>query len=272
MERSLAGMLFVVAGVSLALASGGWWMQRIVFTPNANRETAAAILSEPEIRQEINGIVATATSPVIGRPLPELSPWLETEILSTSAGAAMMAPLTREIHDRVIGNRDQFQIQITGDQMVNIVRDHKAAEVSPVILPVPVIGTLKTTRIVIGWMIPITAVIGLIALLLGIFTRPERRDTLRGLGEFCFAMAVSMLVFGYLIPVQLLPAIDNGTWAQAIPQLAMRTIGVVLGAAVIFGLAGGALMLSSTSSGKRRQWSTPLSVARYRGGDNPGWG
>jgi hypothetical protein len=30
-------------------------------------------------------------------------------------------------------------------------------------------------------------------------------------------------------------------------------------------------VLASTSGGKRRQFSTPLSVARYRGGDNPGW-
>lgn len=272
MERSLAGMLFLVAAVALAISAGGWWMQRIVFTPNDHRDTAAAILAEPEIRQEINSIVSSATSPVIGRPLPELSPWLETEILSTDAGAAMMSSITEEIHDRIIGNRDNIQIQITGNQMVEIVRDQKAAEVDPVLLPIPVIGTLKTTRTSTGWMIPIIAIIGLLALLLGIFTRPERRDVLRGLGEFCLAMTVSMLVFGYLVPVQLLPAIDNGTWTQAVPRLALRTLPVVLGSAAIFGLCGAALILASTSGGKRRQWSTPLSVTRYRGGDNPGWG
>jgi len=32
------------------------------------------------------------------------------------------------------------------------------------------------------------------------------------------------------------------------------------------------LLHETLSGGKRRQWSTPLSVARYRGGDNPGWG
>ena len=54
-------------------------------------------------------------------------------------------------------------------------------------------------------------------MLLGIATRPERRDVLRGLGEFLLAMACSMIVFGYLIPVQLLPAIDNGVWTQGDP-------------------------------------------------------
>jgi hypothetical protein len=243
-----------------------------VFTPNDHSDTAAAMLEEPEIRKEINAIVTAASSPVIGRLPQELGPWLETEILSTEPGAAMMGPLMERIHDRVIGNSDDVQVMIDGTQMIDIVRDQAVADIEPVLLPIPVIGTMKTTRTLVGWLIPISAVIGLLAMLLGIFARPERRDVLRGFGEFFLAMTVSMLVFGYLIPVQLLPAIDNGTWAQVVPRLASRTVAVVLGSALIFGLAGGAFILASTSGGKRRQWSTPLSVTRYRGGDNPGWG
>jgi hypothetical protein len=121
-------------------------------------------------------------------------------------------------------------------------------------------------------MIPISAGLGLLALALGVIARPDRRDLLRGLGEFALALAASMLVFGYLIPVQFLTAIDNRTWTHAIPRLALRTLPVVLGAAAIFAASGAALVLASRAGGKRRQWSTPLSVARYRGGDNPGWG
>lgn len=265
-------MLFLVAGVALALSGGGWWMQRIVFTPNDHRDTAYAVLQEADIRQEINAIVSNATYPATGRPVQDLGPWLEANVLSTRAGAAMMGPIVEEIHDRIIGNRDDEPVELTGDQMVEIVRDQHAAVVEPVVLPIPVIGTLKTMRTTIGWVIPIAAALGAIAMLLGLATRPDRRDVLRGLGEFGLAMAVSMLVFGYLIPAQLITAIDNGTWTQAIPRLALRTLPVVLGAALILGLGGGALILASTSGGKRRQWSTPLSVARYRGGDNPGWG
>jgi hypothetical protein len=174
------------------------------------------------------------------------------------------------IHDKIIGNSDD-DIVVTGEQMIPIVRDQRAADVHEVTLPIPVIGTLKTTRTTIGWMIPIAAGIGAIAMLLGIATRPERRDVLRGLGEFFVAMACSMLVFGYLIPVQLLPAIDNGVWTKAIPRLAMRTLPFVLGSAAIFALGGTALILASMSGGKRRQFSTPLSVTRYRGDDDHGW-
>ncbi len=183
-----------------------------------------------------------------------------------------MMPVVRQAHDRIIGLRDDDPIQLTGDELVSIVRDQRAAEVATVTLPIQPIGVLKTTRSMLGWLIPISAAIGLIALVLGIITRPERRDVLRGLGEFGLALAASMLVFGYLLPVQFLTAIDNRTWTHAIPRLALRTLPVVIGTAAICAVGGVVLILASRAGGKRRQWSTPLSVARYRGGENPGWG
>jgi len=262
-------MLFLVAAVAFSIAGGAWWMQRVCFTPNDTRETAAAILKEPDIRGDINGVIAPASAPVLGVNTTELSTFLETQILSTHAGAAVMGPLMKQIHEKIIGNRHD-DIVVTGEEMIDIVRDQRAAGVPDVVLPIPVIGTLETTRTTIRWLIPIAAVIGAIAMLLGIATRPERRDVLRGLGEFFMAMACSMIVFGYLIPVQLLPAIDNGVWTKAIPRLAMRTLPFVLGSAAVFGLGGAALIMASMSGGKRRQFSTPLSVGRYRGDDH-GW-
>ena len=264
-------MLFLVAAVAMSLSAGAWWMQRIVFTPDATRDTAAAILEEPDIRLEINGLVAPASAPVVERTVPGLSDFLETEVLSTRAGAAMMAPIIEEAHNRIIGIRDE-PVRITGTQMIEIVRDQRAADASTVTMPIEPIGTLETFRSMTGWMIPIAGGLGLVLILLGVFTRPERRDVLRGLGEFGLALAVSMLLFGYALPVHMMTAIDNRTWTHVIPRLAMRTLPVVLGLALICALGGVALILASTSGGKRRQWSTPLSATRYRGGSNPGWG
>ena len=121
-------------------------------------------------------------------------------------------------------------------------------------------------------MIPIAGGLGLLLVLLGIFARPGRRDVLRGLGEFGIAMAASMLLFGYALPVHMMTAIDNRVWTHAVPRLAMRTLPVVLGLALICAVGGVALIVASTYGGQRRQWSTPLSATRYRGGNNPGWG
>lgn len=264
-------MFFLVAAVAIGIAAGAWWMQRIVFTPDATRATAAAILEEPDIRLDINSLVSAASSPVVGRSVSEIGTEVETQVLTTRAGALMMAPIIEQLHERILGLRDE-PVEITGVQMIEIVRDQRAAEAPTVTVPVDRIGVLENMRSVLRWLMLIGAGLGLVLFLLGVITRPERRDVLRGLGEFALALAASMLVFGYFLPVHMMTAIDNQTWTHAIPRLAMRTLPVVLGSIAVFAMTGTALILASAAGGKRRQWSTPLSVARYRGGENPGWG
>jgi hypothetical protein len=114
--------------------------------------------------------------------------------------------------------------------------------------------------------------LGLLMLVLGFVTRPERRELINALGETLIAFALAVLLFGYAIPVHLFTAIDNRTWTGAIPGLAERTLPVVVGTAGVLALAGVFLILTARSGGgSRKQWSTPVSMGRYRGGDNPGW-
>jgi hypothetical protein len=262
--------LFLVAGIAISIGAGSWWLQRVAFTPDATRDSAAAILQDPDIRIELNTLITGATAPSIGASPSELGTMLEDVVLSTRPGAAVMAPITERIHDLIIGNVDE-PVVLTGADMVPVVLDERAYDAPPVTLPIQTIGVLNNFRVMVGWLAMIATALGLIALILGILTRPERRDVYRGLGEFGIAMGASMVLFGYLIPVHLLPALDQQTWTHAIPRLALRTAPVVFGSAVIFAVVGIALILASMTGGKRRQWSTPLSVARYRGGDNPGW-
>ncbi|MEZ5296877.1 MAG: hypothetical protein R2697_11590 [Ilumatobacteraceae bacterium] len=264
-------MLFLVAAVAISIATGAWWLQRVAFTPDATRDSAAAILEEADIRVELNTVISGAAAPYIETNPTDLGTLLEDVVMTSRPGAAVMAPVLERIHDRIIGNLDD-PVVVTGADMVPIVRDERAHDAPDVTLPIGTIGVLANMRRTLGWLALGTGVIGVVALVLGILTRPDRRDVLRGLGEFGIALAASMIVFGYLVPVHLLTALDNQTWTHAIPRLAMRTTPVVFGAAVIFAVVGVVLILSSMSGGKRRQWSTPLSVARYRGGDNPGWG
>ena len=83
---------------------------------------------------------------------------------------------------------------------------------------------------------------------------------MRALGEFGIAIAASLIVFGYIIPVHLVPAIDDSTWTQASPRLALRSVSFVIGAVVVLAAGGVALIIASSGSGRRKQWSTPLSV------------
>lgn len=263
MERTLSALLLLVASIAISIALGGWWMQRIAFTPDDSRDTAAAILGDADIRQEINTVITGASAARLAMSTTELGSMLEFQVLDTRAGAAVLGPIIKQAHQRILGLHDD-PVLVTGVQMIDIVRDQRAADVPTVTLPVPVIGTLKTFRTVTRWLIPIAAAIGAILLLVGIVVRPERHELVRALGEFGIALAVSLMLFGYLIPVHLLTAIDNSTWANAIPRLAARTFSVVLGMSLIFGVGGLALIAFTRGGDKRSQFSRSTSASRYR--------
>lgn len=266
MQRSLAGVLFLLAAVAFGLAVGGWWLQRTVLTPADTRGQTEAILDNAEIRLEISTVVAAATSSTLAQTPNEIASFVDP-IIASRPGAAVMADIVEQAHRRLLG--DDEPVRVSGAQMVEIVRDERVAELSPVTLPVPEVGTLKLLDTVTTWMPPIMAVIGVILTLLAFVTRPERGEVVRALGELGVSLGASLLVFGYLLPVFLVPAIDDNTWTQAAPRLALRSAPLVVVATVILAVGGVVLIVASASTGKRKQWSTPLSVARYR--DDRSW-
>ena len=131
-------------------------------------------------------------------------------------------------------------MQITGEQMIQIVRDQRAVDVPglPIVLPVPKIGTLDcSTRRCAGSSRSPPRSAALI-LLLGLVDPPGRSDAgARRSASSASRSPRAVLVFGYIIPVHLVPAIDDSMWAQAIPRLAMRTLPFVLGAVVVLAAA-----------------------------------
>jgi hypothetical protein len=261
-QRSLASVLFLLAGVALSLAVGGWWLQRTVLTPDDSASHAEAILDDPDILSEVTTVVAAATAPALGQEPNELAAFI-SPLIGSHPGAGVMGDILDDAHRRVLGTRED-PVRITGAQMVEIVRDERAYDVASVTLPVPEVGTARLLDDVLTWMVPIAAILGAIMLLLAFITRPEKGEIVRALGEFGIALAVSMLLFGYVIPVWLVPAIDDNTWTRAIPQLALRTLPVELGAALVLTAGGIVLIISSSGTGRRKQWSTPLAVGRYR--------
>jgi hypothetical protein len=261
-QRSLAGVFFLLASVAFAIAVGGWWLQRAVFTPHPNGNQTEAILDDDGIRMEITTIVAFAAAPALEQSPNEVMAFVEP-LIGSSPGATVMTEIVNAAHRRILGDHPD-PVTIDGTQLVQIVRDERAADVPAITLPVPEIGTLKVLRSMLRWMVPVSAALGVLLTLLAFVTRPERREVVRAIGELGVALAVGIVLFGYLIPVHLVPSIDDSAWTQAVPRLALRSVAVVIGAAAVLALGGLAMILSAASSGKRKQWSTPLSVARYR--------
>lgn len=262
MQRNLAGLCFTVTAILFGLAVGTWWLQFAVFSPDDSVGRTEAILDDHEIRSEITTVVAAATSATLDQTPGEIAAFVDP-LIASRAGAAVMTEIVRDGHERAIGARDE-PVRITGEQMVRIVRDEVVADLPAVTLP---IAEISTYRILANWSGRVAlglGVLGAIVGLFGIVTRPERAEWVRGLGEVLTSIGIGAVVIGILVPTFVLPAINDTTWSGVAPRLALRLLPVTAGVAVVLVGVGGYLVTRSVAGSRRKQWSTPLSVGRYR--------
>lgn len=266
-QRNLSGISFLVAGIMASLALGTWALQRTAFTPDSSSGRAAAVMQDDQIRAEVTAVVTAATIGAVETEPNELADFVD-RVIGSRPGGAVVADIVADAHAHLIGGRDE-PVRITGAQMVEIVRTQAVGDLAPVTLPVAEVAAFRVLGNSLGWVAAISLIIAALAFLLGVIVRPERADVLRGLAEWLLAMAVSLLLFVVVVPVFVLPAIDDSTWTAAIPRLAFRQLPLIAGASIVFVALGLFLLVRSLNAGRRKQWSTPLSVSRYR--DDRSW-
>ena len=262
MRRGLAALLFFVAAVLLALAAGGWWLQRVAFNPESSRAVAREVFQDAEIRAQLAAVVAPAAAPTLGIPENELVLTIARDTGNPQA-AEFLADIVADAHARVVGAGGP--VQITGPQMVNIVRSQAVAELPAVTLPVEEVSILDTIRTVLRWLVPVAAVLGLAAVVLGVLTHPARADAVFGIGVFCILAAVLAMLLGYVVPTFLLPVLSDNVWIEVIPAAAAHELRTVAGLACALAVVGVVLVIASTSFRRRRKtsWSSPVRSTRY---------
>jgi hypothetical protein len=260
-RRGIAGLLFFVAAILLAVAAGGWWLQRVAFSPTSSRAVAREVLTDAEVRGELATVVATAAAGAVGKPENQLTGEINA-IAANPAAAEFLADVVADAHAHVIGSGGP--VQISGAQMVEIVRDQHAAALPAVTLPVETIGFLDTTRTILAWLVPVAAIAGLVAVVLGVLAHPERSDAIFGIGVFCILAAVLAMLLGYAVPMFLVPMLSDNPWVGVVPAMAADQLTLL--AAVSCGLAIVGVVLIMASAGFRRRktgWSAPVRGARY---------
>jgi hypothetical protein len=260
-RRGLAGLLFFVAAILLALAAGGWWLQRVAFDPSSSRAVAREVFADPQLRGQLAAVVAGAAADTVGIPQNQLTRQI-TSLAGHPQAAEFLADIVADAHARVVGAGGP--VQITGLQMVNIVRDQRVAELPPVTLPVAEVSILDTIRTALRWFVPIAAIAGLAAAVLGVLAHPERADAVFGIGVFCILAAVLAMVLGYVVPTFLLPIFSDNLWIEVIPAVANNELPTVAGLSCALAIVGVVLILGSASFRRRKtSWSSPVRVARY---------
>jgi hypothetical protein len=260
-RRGLAGLLFFAAAILLAFAAGGWWLQRVAFDPSSSREVAREIFSDAAVREELAAVIAPAAAAAVGRPENEVTLTV-LNVAANPQAAAFLADIVADAHARVVGAGGP--VQITGQQMVEIVRDQRAASLPTVTLPVERVSVLDTIRTSLRWFVPIAAIAGLVAVVLGILAHPARADAVFGIGVFCILAAVLAMVLGYVVPTFLLPALSDNLWVEVIPAVANDQLRTVAGLSCALAVVGVVLIITSTGFRRRKtSWSSPVRVNRY---------
>ena len=259
--------MLIVAAALVALSVGIWWMQRVAFTPSNDSAVAHSILGDEEIRGQVATIVGGADAPVLGQSPAELREFIE-QIARIPEGAALMSDFISDAHGRLIGSFDS-RVVITAQEQVNIVRNELVGEAAPLTLPVQRVGSVAFLDDWLAWVALGVLGIGILGAIAGVFLRPERGEGTFALGVLFAATAGSLVVFGYLVPLLVLPAFSDDPWMGIFARLANHHRNLTLLLAVAC-LVGAALIVFGTSSRReRRQHSTPLNVGRYR--DERSW-
>ncbi|MEM8746168.1 MAG: hypothetical protein AAF945_08605 [Actinomycetota bacterium] len=262
MRRSLGGLLLLAAGACFALAASMFWMDRVAFSPSASTDNASAILGDENIREEVANLVASVDAPVIGVSATELADFIES-IARIRAGAREMRVFVADAHARTIGERDE-PVVITAAEQVQIVRNENVALQPDITLPVEEVGLISAINTGARWVGLGSLAAFVLLAAAGLLMRSEQ-------GEFTFAFAVGaaataagLIIFGFLVPATVFPALSDDTWTGVFPRLARRMLPFTFVFALV-SIGVGALAYFGTSGlRQRRARSTPLATSRYR--------
>lgn len=263
MRRGLAALLFTIAAACLALAAGGWLLERLVYSPSASAELTEVVMRNDDIRQQITTLIASAAAPQLGVEASQLQATVDQYVRTNDAAIHdVLSQVVSQAHARMIGERDR-PVQITGAQLVPIVRDQAVLNLPPITLPVQEITPLKVVGISLHWLTPLLAVAGVIALVAGLVTHPRRADAIYGIGIMLIFAAIALVVLLWLVPVYALGEVEGGVWTELMPAIGRHYLPFTLLGAFLLAAAGLGLMVGAAALGRRRAGRTPIDVSRY---------
>jgi hypothetical protein len=259
--------MLIAAAVLVAISAGTWWLQRVAFSPSNDSGVAHSILGDEDIRGQVATIVAGADAPLLSQSPAELREFIE-EIARIPEGAALMGDFISDAHGSVIGSFDG-RVVITAQQQVDMVRNELVGEAEALTLPVQRVASVALLDDWLGWVAIGALAVGALLVIAGVVLRPERGEGTFALGVLFAATAGSLVIFGYLVPLLVLPAFSDDPWMGVFPRLANHHRNLTLLLAVASFVVAALIVFGTSSRRERRQHSTPLNVGRYR--DERSW-
>ncbi len=262
MRRTLAGLIFGLAYVCASLAISGWLLHRSAFDPSRTGDLAGVVLQDPRIKAEISNTIADAVSEQRGLDKAAVRQTIAA-VAATPQGTQLFSKVLHDAHARMIGEL-RGPVRITGDQMVQLVRNQVVGDMPSVTLPVPRVSSLDLIRRILRWMIPFGALLAVGFFVIGFMLHPNRSALVHSLGYGMVLLALLIAVLGYIAPRFILPALSDSIWADVPGRLANDSLPLLVGMAIILGVGGFMLLVGTGLLKRRRRWNAPVSTYRYR--------
>jgi hypothetical protein len=260
-RRTLAGLLFGLAYLCAGLTAASFLLQRASFDPGRAGESTDVVLGDEEIMKVIDSTIVDAAAPALKQDPATMRATVEL-VAHHPDGHQFFAPLVHDANASLIGDLEGA-VQLTGAQLVPILRTEAAATLSPVVFDVPRQGSLALAHTVLRWLIPIGALATLVFAVLGLTTHPDLAALMRSLALGLLLMAALIVLIGYLVPRFLVPALSDSPWVNISSAMADDSATLVVGTVAVLLLGAGALLVGTGAMQRRRRWSTPVSTYRY---------
>lgn len=261
----MGGLIFVIALVSAGVALGAWALQRAAFDPSRSSSQWGAVIVDDAIRNEISTPIANATAATLNQPPDTIREQVDANLLVDDRNDPLpdhTAALLADAHARLLGRSDA-PVRIDGEMMALAVRDERVGDLPGSTIDVPRVGALRVADAALDWVLPISAAVTALLLLLALAIHDERLALVRSACIGLAYLAAMLVVFGWLVPAYAVPLADDDPWADIPKLLAEHDRWWIVLAAVGLVAVAGAVLLAQAAAGRRRRWSTPINTARY---------
>lgn len=262
-RRTLAGLLFGLAYACASLSIAGFLLQRSAFDPGNSADAADVILGDSELKAELVGFISDNVSVQLAGTVDPVT--IRSNVAAVAdlpEGQKLLAEIIHDAHAHMIGDQ-KAPVEITGAQLVGIVRDERAAALPTLILPVPEVTPLVVANHTLDWLLPIALIATIAFAFLGFTAHPERSALMRSLALGLLLLALLALILGYLVPKFLVPALSDSVWANMPASLADDSLPLLIGLELMLIGSALALLAGTGMMQRRRRWSTPVSTYRY---------
>lgn len=262
MRRTLAGLIFGIAYVCASIAISGWLLQRSAFDPDRTADLADVVLQDDRIKTQVTNTIADAAASQRGLDQAATRQTVAA-VASTPQGAEFLSKVMHDAHARLIGEL-KGPVRITGDQMVQLVRNQIVGDIPSITLPVPQVSWLDTIRRILRWTIPFCLLFAVGFFVIGFMLHPNRSALVHSLGFGMMLLSLLIVVLGYVVPRFALPALSDNIWADVPARLANDSLPMLVGLAIVLGGGGLMLLVGTGLLRRRRRWNAPVSTYRYR--------